>query len=112
MSGVCQANLSIACFFLAQRRRTSNKGQLFSEAMTRIQDTLDEDPDGNPRYYEHLGRLYNFQDKEGHALEAWKTGIALDPDNLTCCREEYYQLKVYKLTKKDYGCTMPDYATQ
>ncbi|KAH8756905.1 hypothetical protein BGZ57DRAFT_996960 [Hyaloscypha finlandica] len=109
MSGVCQANISVALNFLAGRAGATDKEQARSQAMANILDALDEDPDGNPRYYEHLGHLYTRDDKEDEALAAWKRGISLDPDNETCLREEFYQLKVYKLTRDDYGCTTPDY---
>jgi tetratricopeptide (TPR) repeat protein len=69
---------------------------------------LDEDP-GNPRYYEHLGYLYEREGKKGDALEAWKTGLALDIDRETCCGKKYYQQKVWHLTREDFGCITPDY---
>jgi pentatricopeptide repeat protein len=111
MSGVCQANISVALNFLSGRVgfEQSNKEEVLSEAMTCIRNALAEDPDGNPRYYEHLGYLYHREGRKDDALEAWKTGLALDPDGETCCGEEYYQQKVWKLTRKDLGCTTPDF---
>ncbi|CZR51237.1 uncharacterized protein PAC_01112 [Phialocephala subalpina] len=108
MSGVCQANISVALNFMAGRVGSSNKDETLSEAMAKIQEVLDED-DGNPRYYERLGHFYSRLDKEDEALKTWERAIALDHDHETCCREEYYQLKVYTLTRKDYGCTTPDH---
>jgi tetratricopeptide (TPR) repeat protein len=110
MSGVCQANISVALNFISNRVgfELSNKEEVLSEAMTCIRDALDEDP-GNPRYYEHLGYLYYREGRKDDAFEAWKTGLALDIERETCCGEEYYQQKVWDLTRRDLGCTTPDY---
>lgn len=108
MSGICQGNLSIACYSLGVRNR-SIKDQLFEEGIIGVREALDEEPTGNARYYEHLGRLYSALGKKGLALDEWRNGIDIDHDHLTNCREEYYQLRVYMLTDKDYGCVTPDY---
>jgi len=109
MSGVCQANISVALTYISHRIgfEKSDEEEVLSEAMTCIQDGLLEDPE-NPRYYEHLGYLYHEQDQEQKAFEAWKTGLGLDLERETCCGEEYYQRKVWEFTKNS-KCSEPDY---
>ncbi|KIM94804.1 hypothetical protein OIDMADRAFT_60573 [Oidiodendron maius Zn] len=110
MFGVCQANMSTALRFISSRVgfEESDEKKVLSEAMIFIQDAIDEDS-RNPRNYEQLGHLYDQEGKKEGALKAWKTGLALDTNGKTCCGEEYYQQKVWSLTRDDVGSATPDY---
>lgn len=106
ITGVCHANLAVACQLIRRNVRDSDEStQWFQESMEHLQEAIDEDPTGNPRYHETVGLLYEDLEKEELALEAFSRGISCDPQNVTCCREKYYTIKKEIITRGD----TPDY---
>jgi tetratricopeptide (TPR) repeat protein len=94
MSGVCSANLSIFLYQLAIRSETpEGRAALLEEAQTAIQDAIDEDPDGAPRNYYHLGKLYEAArpPQPELALKAYRAAVERDPNHTTDARCEVYQ---------------------
>jgi tetratricopeptide (TPR) repeat protein len=94
MSGVCQSNLAIACSFLGLGG--DNSWSAFDEGVSRIQDAIDEDPEGHPRYFETLGWLHEALAQEDLAIDAYTQGIRIDPGDISECRMKYYLLKQKK----------------
>jgi tetratricopeptide (TPR) repeat protein len=102
VSGVCHANLAAACCWIGTCiKDPDDAAQWFQESLKHMQEAIDEDPEGNPRYHETVGRLYQELKQEDLALDAFSRGIACDPENVSNCREEYYKIKKAILTRGD-----------
>ena len=93
MSGVCNANLSIALYRLSKAN--------LQEALDAVQEAIDEDPDGGPRNHYHLGQIYDHTEKPELAMEAWRRAVELDPQRTTNARCAVYQTQENELLARD-----------
>jgi tetratricopeptide (TPR) repeat protein len=103
MSGVCLANCSMLLYRMAARKKTDEGRQaLLEEGQAAIQEAIDDDPEAGPRYYYHLGQIYESFDPPQRelALQAYRAAIDRDPDHVTDARWEVYYTEEKSLLAK------------
>ena len=100
LSGICAANLSIFLYEMWNHDRVPASEDPLHKALDVIQEAIDDDPDGSPGNYYHLGKVYQAlrwspgADKSQFsrkALDAYREAVARDPNHTTDARGEVYQ---------------------
>jgi tetratricopeptide (TPR) repeat protein len=112
MSGVCQANVSLFLYRIYLSSREDSAA--LDESLDVIQEAIDEDPDGSPRNYYHLAKVYESLkyrekrrdniDTEKYAnlmLQALRDAMDRDADHVTEARCQVYQTQANELLDKE-----------